>query len=49
MEFASLGKEVVFVGMIDHVELWDTQRWKSYEQEKTPEFDRFAEQIWQKK
>jgi len=30
MEFASLGKEVVFVGMIDHVELWDTQRWKSY-------------------
>jgi MraZ protein len=34
MEYAGLGKEVVLVGIDDHFELWDAQRWQQYSQQK---------------
>ncbi len=29
-EYAQLKKDVVFTGVSDHVEVWDSARWKSY-------------------
>jgi len=29
-EYAQLKKDVVFTGVSDHVEVWDSMRWKSY-------------------
>ena len=29
-EFAGLGRDVVFTGVSDHVEIWDQARWKRY-------------------
>jgi MraZ protein len=34
-QFASLEREVVFVGIDDHIEVWDAARWKRYTQEKS--------------
>jgi MraZ protein len=33
-EYAGLGKDVVLVGIDDHFELWDAQRWQQYSQHK---------------
>jgi MraZ protein len=40
---ASLGKEVVLLGVQDHMELWDRGRWESYFNEKSPRYDEIAE------
>lgn len=34
-QFAGLGQEVVLVGIDDHFELWDVNRWKQYTQQKS--------------
>lgn len=43
IEQAALGKEVVLVGVRDHVELWASQRWEAYLHEKQSHFDEIAE------
>ena len=34
-QFAGLNGEVVVVGIDDHFELWDLNRWKSYTQQQS--------------
>src|SRR5262249_16153891 len=43
VEFAGLTHEVVLLGVRDHLELWDAQRWQAYMQENGPQFDKVAE------
>jgi MraZ protein len=37
--FAALGKEVVLLGVRDHLELWDAQRWQTYFDGQRAKFD----------
>lgn len=39
----SLSKEVVLLGVRDHVELWDKSRWEEYEAGKQGHYDEIAE------
>ena len=36
-EYASLKKKIVLLGVDDHVEIWDEDRWKSYNEDTKPE------------
>ncbi|MBN2580716.1 MAG: division/cell wall cluster transcriptional repressor MraZ [Pirellulales bacterium] len=40
---AKLEKEVVLVGVQDHLELWSEPTWKSYLAERQPQYDQIAE------
>jgi len=42
-ELAELGKEVVLLGVQDHVELWASGRWEAYLAEKRARYDQIAE------
>ena len=42
-ELAAITKEVVLVGVRDHIELWDKQHWDQYLQQNEPIYDEFAE------
>ncbi len=44
---ASLGKEAVLIGVLDHLELWDRGRWEQYVAQRQNEFDRLAEAAFQ--
>jgi MraZ protein len=43
IQFAGLGHEVVLIGVRDHLELWDAQRWQKYLEQHAPRFDAVAE------
>ena len=43
VQFAGLRHEVVLIGVRDHLELWDAQRWQRYLAENAPRFDAVAE------
>jgi MraZ protein len=40
VQFASIQHEVVLLGVRDHLELWDAQRWQAYLNEHPPQFDK---------
>jgi len=40
---AGLTKEVVLVGVRDHLELWDLQRWQDYVTQQQAQYDQLAE------
>ena len=42
-QFAGLEREVVLIGVRDHLELWDAQRWQQYLSANAPRFDAVAE------
>ena len=42
-ELAQLGKEAVLLGVQDHLELWATERWRTYLAEKQARYDEIAE------
>lgn len=42
-ELAQFGKEVVLLGVHDHVELWAAERWAAYLAEKQTRYDEIAE------
>ena len=42
-QMVSLGKEAVLLGVQDHVELWDKQRWDAYLAQRLPHYDEIAE------
>jgi DNA-binding transcriptional regulator/RsmH inhibitor MraZ len=42
-ELARLGREVVLLGVQDHVEVWAADRWKSYLAEQQSHYDEIAE------
>jgi len=46
-ELARLEKEVVLLGVQDHVEIWATDRWKSYLAERQGRYDDIAEAAFQ--
>src|SRR5438552_15215565 len=48
LQFAGLRHEVVLLGVRDHLELWDAQRWQRYVAEHAPRFDAVAEGAFQK-
>jgi MraZ protein len=43
IQFASLGHEVVLIGVRDHLELWEAGRWQQYLSQHAPRFDAVAE------
>ncbi len=44
-EFASLGRDVVFTGVSDHVEIWDQARWKSYKARIEKDAEKMAKKL----
>jgi MraZ protein len=42
-QLASLGREVVLLGVRDHIELWDRIQWDEYLSNKQPQYDDIAE------
>jgi MraZ protein len=46
--FADLKHEVVLIGVQDHLELWDAERWREYSERNGPRFDAVAEASFQK-
>jgi MraZ protein len=42
-----LGKDVVLVGVRDHLELWDRPRWEAYIKEQQTHYDQLAERAFQ--
>ena len=42
-ELARLDKEVVLLGVQDHLELWSAERWEAYLAEKQSHYDEIAE------
>jgi MraZ protein len=47
-KFAGLQKDVVLIGVRDHLELWDAARWNGYVSENAARFDTVAEQAFSK-
>lgn len=43
--YAKLEKEVVFTGVSDHVEIWDSVRWKSYKTRIEKDAERMAQKL----
>jgi MraZ protein len=48
VQFAGLKHEVVLIGVRDHLELWDGERWQNYLAQHAPRFDAVAEGAFQK-
>jgi MraZ protein len=44
---AGLGRDVVLLGVRDHLEIWDKQRWDQYLAEKQTRYDEIAESAFQ--
>jgi MraZ protein len=42
-ELAGLAKDAVLIGVQDHLELWDRERWEQYVKSKQDQFDQLAE------
>jgi MraZ protein len=47
-QLAGLSKEVTLIGVQDHLELWDRQRWEQYVQARQNQFDQIAESAFEK-
>jgi MraZ protein len=45
LELAGLGREVVVVGVSDHIEIWDTARWEEYQREAGTRYEEIAENL----
>jgi MraZ protein len=48
VQFAGLQREVVLIGVRDHLELWDAVRWQQYLTQNAPRFDAVAEGAFRK-
>jgi MraZ protein len=48
IQFAGLQRDVVLIGVRDHLELWDAARWEHYLTQNAPRFDAVAEGAFQK-
>jgi MraZ protein len=47
-EMAALRKEIVLVGVRDHLEIWDAEQWQGYLQQTQPHYDQLAERAFQR-
>jgi MraZ protein len=43
VELVGLGKEAMLLGVRDHIELWDAERWLAYKKKKQTHYDEIAE------
>jgi MraZ protein len=48
VQFAGLQHDVVLIGVRDHLELWDAERWQAYLTQHAPRFDAVAEGAFQR-
>jgi MraZ protein len=48
MKFAGLDHDVVLLGVRDHLELWEANRWQQYVADNAPRFDAVAENAFRK-
>lgn len=48
VQFASLAHEVILIGVRDHLELWNAERWQQYLAQNAPRFDAVAEGAFQR-
>ena len=44
-DYAGLKKEVIIIGVMDRVEIWDLQHWKEFEEDNEQNFERDAEDL----
>jgi len=44
-DYAGLKKDVIIVGVMDKIEIWDLQLWKEFEQDNGQNFERDAEDL----
>ena len=44
-DWAKLGKDVTVVGALDRIEIWDTQRWATFQAEQSEPFAQMSEEI----
>lgn len=44
-EFAGLGKSIVFAGVSDRVEVWDSEKWKTYKAQIMSKADQMSEKL----
>ena len=42
-DLITLGSESVMLGVRDHVEIWDREKWEQYQTEKQAQYDEIAE------
>ena len=42
-QWAALDKEIILLGVRDHLEVWNPERWESYLSDKQPQYDALAE------
>ncbi len=47
-QLAAISKEAVLIGVQDHLELWDRNRWENYLKGKQPRYDEIAENAFQR-
>ncbi len=47
VEFAGLERDVVLLGVLDHVEIWDAAIWNKFAVEQNLAFDEIADQAWE--
>ena len=40
-----IGKRVVVIGVIDHLEIWDEQKWNTYQEEREASFEAISETL----
>ena len=43
-EHAGLGKEVLIIGVMDHMEIWDPERWEAYRKGLDTSYEKLAEE-----
>jgi len=48
VQFANLRHDVVLLGVRDHLEVWDQERWQNYLAQHAPQFDAVAEGAFRK-
>jgi MraZ protein len=44
-DYAGLKKEVIIIGVMDKIEIWDLQQWNKFEEDNVQNFERDAEDL----
>ena len=44
-EYAGIGRDVMLVGTLDRIEIWDYAKWKAMDEDNTKNLDKLAEEL----